>query len=163
MFFFFVSCCMTSLLSLSTPVYPSHLPGLSWPSVPPPGSRLQAQLRSLPHCVQAVAGDTCHRSPAAWRRFCTGSFGREKLWRTGLWAAAATSAARQEFYPSTSSLSIMRSVEISYETRRATLFWLCSRVLYGELRLRGNMTRHWSKTNTACNTYKCPLIVKPSQ
>ena len=114
---------MVSLLFCPPLFLPSHLSRLSWPYARPPGSRLQGQLRSPPHYIQAVTVWTCHLSPAAWRHFCTGSFVCEKLWHTGLWAAAATSAARQEFYSYlTSSLDIKKSGGISSGRRNPTFF-----------------------------------------
>lgn len=100
----------------------THPPQPSSPSARPPDSRLQEQLRSPLHCDQAVKGETCHRSPAVWRHSCTESSGCEKLWRTGLWAAVVSSAARRVFFPSASSLNWTKSEEVSSEKNSATLF-----------------------------------------
>lgn len=110
-----------------TSVRQTHLPHPSSPSARPPGSRLREQLRSPPHRIQAVKGETCHPSPAVWMHSCTGSVGREKLWRKGLWAAAASSAARRVFFPS-SSLNWTNSEPVSSERSFATLLCLCCHV-----------------------------------
>lgn len=94
-----IACFVLAVTPASAVSHKTHPPQLSSPSGRPPDSRLQEQLRSPPHYNQAGKGETCHRSPAVWRHSCTGSSGCEKLWRTGLWAAVRSSAARRVFSP----------------------------------------------------------------
>lgn len=156
----------TGTVNYSLPVCvcaPPHLPGPSWPSALPPGSRLQVQLRSPPRCTRAARGETCHRSAAAWRRFCTGSVGRGTPWRTGLWAAAAPSAARRQFYLSVSSLGIVMSEDVSSGRRSPTLFglWLY-KVMCGLVNCAcvKNTTCYWSERTPVRHILGPPLSFK---